>query len=121
MGHERMDLGARGESVVADHLVANGWQVVVRNWRCAVGEVDLVAVDPDGVAVVCEVKTRSGTGFGGPLEAITYAKASRLRRLAAEWARVQDHPVVALRVDAFGVVIARDGTVDIEHVRGIDS
>ena len=52
------------------------------------GELDIVALDrSDGrrTAVFCEVKCRTGLGYGDPLEAITYAKVRRLRQLAAEW------------------------------------
>lgn len=107
--------------MVAHYLERRGWQVVERNWRCREGEIDLICRDPDGVAVVCEVKARTGRGFGSPLEAITHAKARRLRQLAAAWARSQPQHVGALRVDAVGVLWHRDGTASIEHVRGIDS
>ncbi len=105
---------------MANYLIRRGWEVLDRNWRTAAGEVDLVCRDPDGVVVVCEVKSRRGTGRGSPLEAITHAKAARLRRLAAVWARAQQSPVPALRVDALGVLWHPDGTASVQHVRGIE-
>ena len=62
-----------------------------RNWRCAAGEIDLLCAG-DGAAplVVCEVKARSRTRHGHPLEAVTPAKQRRLRRLAAAYLRSQD-------------------------------
>jgi putative endonuclease len=57
---------------------------VARNWRCRDGELDLVA-RREGVLAFCEVKARSGTGFGLPAEAVTPAKQARIRRLAARW------------------------------------
>ena len=63
-------LGAYGERVAAAHLVAAGMTVLERNWRCPLGEIDIVARDGD-VLVVCEVKTRSSTALGHPLEAVT--------------------------------------------------
>ena len=75
-------LGRYGEDVAARHLVEQGIIVLDRNWRCELGEIDIVGRDGD-VLVVCEVKTRSGTSFGTPLEAVTRTKAARLRRLAA--------------------------------------
>jgi putative endonuclease len=116
----RRTTGDRGEDLVARYLTERGWTVLARNWRCVHGEVDLIAADPEGGVAVVEVKTRSGTGWGSPLEAITRAKLMRLRRLAAAWAREQDAPVPSLRVDAVGVVWHRDGTASVEHVRGLE-
>ncbi|MFV0451679.1 MAG: YraN family protein [Propioniciclava sp.] len=120
MGHERRDLGARGESLASGYLVGLGWEILDRNWRCPEGEIDIVARDPDQVVVICEVKTRSGRGFGTPLEAITHQKARRLRRLAAAWVRTHDGPVPAVRIDAIGVLFGRDDTAAVEHLRGIE-
>ena len=58
-------LGAYGEQVAAAHLVAAGMTVLDRNWRCDIGEIDIVARDGD-VLVVCEVKTRSVDGVRAP-------------------------------------------------------
>jgi putative endonuclease len=60
------DLGRSGEQVAAEYLERAGLRVLDRNWRSATGEIDIVAVERR-VLVVCEVKTRSGTGFGTPL------------------------------------------------------
>ena len=61
-----------------------GYEVVVRNWRCREGELDLV-VRAGRAFVFCEVKTRSSDRFGAPVEAVNRAKQDRLRRLAARW------------------------------------
>lgn len=117
---QRRETGDRGEDLAANYLQRLGWEVLERNWRTAAGEIDLVCRDPEGVVVVCEVKSRRGTGWGSPLEAITYDKAVRLRRLAAAWARSRDVPVRALRVDAMGVLWHRDGTASVQLVKGIE-
>jgi putative endonuclease len=111
-------LGRYGEDVAARHLSESGLAIVERNWRCAAGEIDIVARDGD-VLVVCEVKTRSGTGFGGPLEAVTAAKAARLRRLAAIWLDEHDLRVPEIRFDVVGVSRSRRGPASIDHVRGV--
>ena len=80
----RRALGASGEEAVASWYEARGYEIVVRNWRCREGELDLVV--RDGRAFVfCEVKTRTSDAFGAPVEAVTRAKQERLRRLAARW------------------------------------
>lgn len=111
-------LGRWGEEAAAVHCQRLGWTIVERNWRCARGELDLVARQPDGTIVFIEVKCRSGLGFGDPLEAITVAKLSTLRGLASEWLRERDQHGSAVRLDAIGVLRARDG-LQVSHVRGI--
>ena len=70
-------------------------QILERNWRCRLGEIDIVAAETGekGVTLVFyEVKCRSGLGFGHPLEAITFTKTRTLRQLAALWMREHDRP-----------------------------
>ena len=67
-----------------------GYEIVVRNWRCREGELDLV-VRAGRAFVFCEVKTRSSDRFGAPVEAVNRTKQDRLRRLAARW--IDEAPV----------------------------
>lgn len=113
----RRSVGARGEDIAVAHLEGLGWHVVERNWRCGVGEIDVIAHDPAGVTVFCEVKTRTGVGYGDPLEAITWEKQRRLRQLAATW--LHDHPSPRARIDGIGIVLRRGQAPRISHVRGI--
>jgi len=111
-------LGRHGEQLAAEYLEKAGFRILDRNWRCAEGEIDIVMVDRRAL-VACEVKTRSGTGYGTPLEAITRQKVARLRHLAVSW--VQAHGVLfdEVRVDAVEVLQDRQGGFTIEHVRGV--
>lgn len=77
-------LGRYGEEVAARRLTEGGLRILERNWRCPDGELDIVALDGDTIAV-CEVKTRSERGFQQPSEGIDETKADRLRRLAERW------------------------------------
>lgn len=115
---QRMATGGYGEASAAHYLVALGMVVLDRNWRCAIGELDLVLRDGD-VLVFCEVKTRASAAFGAPLEAVTAAKVARLRRLAARWMR--EHAVYAdhVRLDLVGVRLDVSGAGRFEHVRGV--
>ncbi|MDO4783542.1 MAG: YraN family protein [Propionibacteriaceae bacterium] len=114
-------LGARGEDLAVDHLLSQGWVVIERNWRCRTGEIDIVAADPEGTVVFVEVKCRAGTGYGDPLEAITYAKARRLRQLAGLWLAEHGEGAPQVRLDAIGVIVARGQRPRIHHVKGIGS
>ena len=77
-------VGAYGERVAVRTLTDAGMSIIDRNWRCAAGEIDIVALD-GSTLVFCEVKTRRGEATGAPAEAVTAAKVRRLRALAAVW------------------------------------
>jgi putative endonuclease len=79
-----IEYGQRGEELAARWYVRNGYKVVDRNWRCGVGEIDLI-VRRGRTLVVCEVKARKSHAFGVPALAVGPAKQQRLRRLAAAW------------------------------------
>ncbi len=115
---QRKALGDFGERLAERHLVDAGMVVLDRNWRCAMGEIDIVARDGD-VLVVCEVKTRSSDRFGTPLEAITALKAARLHRLAWAWVSAHELRCRAVRVDVICVLQARSAAADLEHIRGV--
>ena len=108
-------LGRRGEAIAVRYLAAGGMSILDRNWRCAQGEIDVVARDGDELVFV-EVKTRSGVGFGHPLEAITAAKLARLRRLAAAWCLSHPGDHDRIRIDAVAVIAPRVGEVVVEHL-----
>lgn len=110
-------IGAYGEDVAVHHLESCGFVVLERNWRCPAGEIDIVALDGTTV-VVCEVKTRSGLGFGSGLEAVTREKGARLRRLALLWLEARQRPRCELRIDVVAVHRQSRGEPLVEHVRG---
>lgn len=110
-------LGKYGEELATEYLRKQGMAILARNWRCDVGEIDIVARDGN-VLVICEVKTRSRSDFGAPLEAITSAKADRLRRLAACWLRANRTPSVEVRIDVVGIV-GTGAQAELQHVKGV--
>lgn len=115
-------LGRYGERVAARHLSETGLTVVDRNWRCDLGEVDLVLIErrADGdVVVVCEVKTRSRAVGGHPVEAVGDVKAERLRHLGTRWLAAHDLAQRELRVDVVGVLLAGPGRPTVTHLRGV--
>ena len=115
---QRLATGGYGERQAASYLVELGMVVLDRNWRCELGELDLVLRDGD-VLVFCEVKTRATAAFGSPLESVTPAKVARLRRLAARWVAEHGLRVPELRLDVVGVQLDRADDGRIEHVRGV--
>lgn len=111
-------VGDYGERIAADHLRSIGMVVLATNWRCKFGEIDIVARD-GSTLVICEVKTRTSDHYGGPFEAITGQKATRLRRLATEWLEVHDISPPSIRIDVVSVVVPRHGGPVVERIAGV--
>ena len=112
------ELGREGERAAAGYLEDRGFRILDRNWRCGDGEIDIVAAERH-TFVVCEVKTRSGTRYGTPLEAVGRAKRRRLRRLAALWLSAHGIRFDQVRIDVIGLLRDEAGGVTGEHVRGV--
>ncbi|MFB2555000.1 YraN family protein [Herbiconiux liangxiaofengii] len=113
------ELGRRGEDIAVEHLKHSGLRVVERNWRCPVGEIDIVAFDGQTLVVV-EVKTRTSDAYGHPFEAITPAKLRRLHLLAAAWLeQYGSGRRVAFRIDVVGILWPTHGEPSIQHLREV--
>lgn len=121
---DRQQLGRWGEALAVRYLEGRGMTVLDRNWRCRHGEIDIVALDGDCL-VVCEVKTRTGLGFGDPVEAVTWRKYARLRRLAGAWmadradAALTGGPPAAIRIDVVGIHRAPGVHPRLRHLVGV--
>lgn len=111
-------VGRYGENVAARYLTDEGWEVVDRNWRGPSGEIDIVALHGTELVVV-EVKTRTGSSFGHPAEAVTAVKLSRLRRLAGQWLDAHDLRPQSIRIDVIAVHASSRGAATVEHLAGI--
>ena len=81
--------GARYELLAAVHLEKCGYHIIEKNYRCRIGEIDLVACD-GAYLVFVEVKYRADASKGNPLEAVGPAKQERVRRTAAWYLMVKD-------------------------------
>ena len=111
-------VGVYGERVAERFLIDAGLIVLERNWRCPLGEIDLVAREGDCL-VVCEVKTRTSVAFGHPVEAVTARKAARLRRLAAAWIEARGVHPAQVRIDVVAVLRSPQGAAQVEHLRAV--
>jgi putative endonuclease len=111
-------LGDYGERLAARYLREQGLTILDRNWRCARGELDIVAMEGECL-VVCEVKTRSSEAFGAPFEAVDWVKRGRLYQLARLWRgqAERENRGRDLRVDVISIVRPPDGPTRLQHLR----
>lgn len=102
--------GCEAEHAAARHLEAQSLRVLLRNYRCRLGELDLVALAPDGTLVIAEVRLRSRQNYGGAAASVDYRKQRKLLRatrhllaMRPQWSR---HP---LRFDVMDLRPAGEG------------
>ena len=112
----RRGTARRGEALAALFLRLKGYRVEARNWRCPLGELDIVAWDRDTLVFV-EVKARSGTSAGAPEEAVDPRKRARLVRLAQAYLARRRGPTPPCRFD----VIAVEGRRPLPRIRHLRS
>jgi putative endonuclease len=110
-------VGAAGEAIALAHLQASGLRVVARDWRCRLGQLDLVC-EEDGVLVAVEVKARRGDGFGPPQEAVDRRKQAKLRALLEAFRQSTGRREQACRIDVVAVRLDRElRPLSCEHIR----
>ncbi len=99
--HER---GRIAERLAERELRRRGYRIVERNWRCRLGEIDLVA-EHAGDLVVVEVKARTSDQFGGPEAAVDRAKQARLSRLLDAYLATAGRGDANCRFDVVALVV----------------
>ncbi|MBI2613211.1 MAG: YraN family protein [Candidatus Levybacteria bacterium] len=113
-----------GEDKACEYLKKLRFKILERNFRKGYGEIDIVAIDPSAgsgqeVLAFIEVKTRTSTQFGSPLEAITYWKLKSLIKTAQFYKLTHPNLPESLRVDAVSVILNGNEVQNIELTRNI--
>ena len=120
---ESSPLGPRGEKLARKLLKKQGMKILARNYRCPVGEADLIALDPstrrktgaETIAFV-EVKTRRSDRYSDPESAVDPKKRRRMRKVAEYYLTAHDIGERAVRFDVVSVVLPTDGRCEIRHI-----
>lgn len=97
---QRKNLGNSGEDLAEQFLIEKNYQIIARNYRLKIGEIDLLATDGDFLVIV-EVKTKTNFAQGRPEEKVDYFKQKKLRLLAH--ALAQKYPNKPIRIDVVAV------------------
>lgn len=108
--------GAKGERVAERYLVSRGYGILERQWRIRQGEIDLIAHKDDEIVFV-EVKTRRGSSFGSPEEAITATKRERIRSTALTYLAVKGLENRPFRIDVIAIVWNGRASAILRHLR----
>jgi putative endonuclease len=110
MPDKRKTLGNRGEWLAAQRLESLGYTIRTRNWRCPVGELDIVA-EKDGVLIFVEVRTRHGDKFGTPEESINKRKQAKLLETSQTYLEEHHAEDRNWRIDVVAIEIGKRNEV----------
>lgn len=108
-----MDLGPWGEEMACKHLIAQGYQVLHRNFRFKKSEIDII-VRKGQTIVAVEVKTRTGTIVGSPFQAINKSKQRHLIAGINHYVQLLNEPI-EVRMDAISIIKQGDN-ISIDHI-----
>ncbi len=107
MTKERLELGDWGEELALEKIKGLGYKKIVRNYRCPLGEVDLIARDGDTL-VFLEIKTRRGNSLAYAKEAVNARKRRQLSKVALAYMKSNDCYGVKARFDVVAVSLQGD-------------
>jgi len=104
---ERLELGKFGEDLAFKKIKHLGYKNIIRNYRCPLGEVDLIAKDGNTLAFI-EIKTRKGKSIGYAKEAVNAKKRRQLSKVALTYLKSNDCYGAKARFDVIAISIERD-------------
>lgn len=112
----KQSTGRQGELIAANYLQQNGYTIVLRNWRCRFGEIDLIA-QKDGTLVFVEVRTRHSATSEEAFASIDKMKQTKMARAAQLYLATNDLPSdVDWRIDVIAVILSRTTAPQVAHV-----
>lgn len=108
-------LGRWGEERAAEYLCHNGLNVLERNYRCPVGEIDIIAMQGNTLVFI-EVKTRRSLRYGLPAEAVTFKKQMKYFKIAQYYMKENGIKDLNCRFDVVEVILGHDGSCRLNHI-----
>lgn len=115
MTRERLALGKLGEDIALKKIKKMGYKCIVRNYKCQLGEIDLIAKHK-GYLVFIEIKTRKGRDTGYAKEAVTLRKMKHVSRAALAYMKENNCCDVKSRFDVIAVSLNR-GNPEVEVIQ----
>ena len=110
--------GILGEEVASNFMIARGYRILERNYRCKGGEVDIIARDPEDKSLVfIEVKTRRSLSYGVPQLAVTPFKQRQISKATLTWLSKNRLHDSNARFDVIAILLHTDGSHQIEHIK----
>ena len=112
---EKKEIGQKGENLAVEYLQKLGYKVLERNYRCKLGEVDIIALNNDTLVFI-EVRTRSSLDFGLPQESINRRKRHQISKVALEFMLRKKMKNIPARFDVVAISL-EPGKEKVDHIK----
>ncbi len=104
----KITTGKEGEKIAANFLKKNGYRIIDKNFRCPLGEIDIVAREK-GAIVFVEVKTRKSSKLGYPEQAVGIKKQKKMSQLALWFMQKEKFIDTSARFDVVAITMLSSG------------
>lgn len=109
------EIGNDGESLACNFLINKGWEILDRNYIFKKSEIDIIALH-QGIYIFVEVKLRSSTTFGTPVEYVTEDKVQHVFKAAEAWMHEQNLLNNPMRFDVIGIIKEKNSPAVFNHI-----
>lgn len=109
------EIGNNGEDLACEFLIKQGWEIIERNYIYKKSEVDIIA-KYQGITIFIEVKLRSSTVFGTPVEYVTEDKVAHIFTAAEAWMVANNSQNQPMRFDVIGILQKKNKAPIFNHI-----
>lgn len=110
MSFKRLSIGKKGEDEAVKELIKRGYQILIRNYRCRIGEIDIIAQHGDKLVFI-EVRSKTSFAYGSPQESVNLKKQQKIIKVAQMFLAEKKKFNSAIRFDVVAVLMDKDGNV----------
>lgn len=113
--YKRHETGRIGEEIACEFLIKNNYKILIKNFRCKIGEIDIIAKENDEIIFI-EVKTRKQKEYGLPAEAVDKRKRNHMFFVAEYFLMINNMENIFCRFDVIEIYITKQD-IKINHIK----
>ena len=119
--YKNQEIGKLGEEIATNYLIEQGYHIYQKNFRCQVGEIDIIAIDKidKNELVFIEVKTRCQDQFGEPIESVNHTKINHLYKAAEFFLMLNKLENSYVRFDVIEIYEKPNKLLHINHLKNV--
>lgn len=117
--YKNIQTGKVGENIATKYLINQGYHIYDRNFRCKLGEIDIIAIDKidKNELVFIEVKTRNQNHYGHPAESINCEKINHIYKVAEYFLMKHKLEKAFVRIDVIEIYEKSNNKIQINHIK----